>query len=384
MQPSRREFMATSAWGLAALGTGRLLEQSSQDAGSVLPTRGKSSGKPLPTNPPNTFGRYRTPYRFGLGGVAIGNGFAETSDAQAEAALEAAWEAGVRYYDTSPWYGLGVGEHRFGQFLHNHKGEDYVLSTKVGRLLKPTTDTPKNAGFVNPGPFSYQYDYSAEGTRRSIEDSLQRLGVEKIDIVFIHDLSPDNKDMGERWVDYFNAALQGAMPELSKMRKEGLIRGWGFGINTPDAALKSLDMADPDVCLMAAQYSILNHRDALDKTFPALQGRGVSVVVGSPFNAGYLTGRERYNYAGTIPPEAPVKRRRMTELAKEHGIDLRTAALQFCAAPDVVCAVIPGARNAEQVRANAASMQVVIPDEFWSALKREGMIAANAPVPKAT
>ena len=382
MASTRREFMATSAAGLAALGSGRLFGQSSQEPGAVLATRGKPSGRPLPTNPPNPFGRYRIPYRLGLGGVAIGNGFAETTEDQADAALQAAWDAGVRYYDTSPWYGLGLGERRTGRLLRRHGPDDYTVSTKVGRLLKGTTDAPKNSGFVNPAPFTYSYDYSAEGTRRSVEDSLQRLGVPRIDVVFIHDLSPDNKDMGERWVDYFSTALKGAMPELSKMRSEGLIKGWGFGINTPDAALRALELADPDVCLMAAQYSILNHREALEKTFPALRQKGVSVVIGSPYNAGYVVGRERFNYAGTIPGYAPIKRKRMTELAQEHGIDLRTAALQFAAAHEDVVSVIPGARNGAQVQSNVESMGVLIPDAFWSALRREGLIEQGAPVPK--
>lgn len=380
MITNRREFLATTA---AALGAGRVFGRSVQDSGAVMPTRGKPTGKSLPVNSPYGNGRYRPAHRIGLGGVAIGNGFAATPDLQAAGALEAAWAAGVRLFDTSPWYGLGLGERRFGRFLSTKPREEYLLSTKIGRVLKAASEPPKNAGFVQPAPFSYQYDYSADGVRRSVEDSLQRLGISSIDIVLIHDLSPDNKDMGERWVDYFNTALQGAMPELARMRKEGLIKGWGFGINTPFAALRALEIAEFDVCLMAAQYSLLDHREALEKTFPALQEKGVSILVGSPYNAGYLAGRERYNYAGSIPADAPVKRRRMTELADEHGIDLRTAALQFCDAGPGVSSVVPGARNAAQVQANVESMGIRIPDEFWTALKSEGLIARNAPVPKA-
>lgn len=382
MTVTRRDFMATSALGLAALGSGRLFAQSAQEPGALMPTKGKPSGRPLPTNPPNPFARYRLPYRFGLGGVALGNGFAETTDDHAAAALQAAWDAGVRYYDTSPWYGLGLGERRLGRLLARHDPADYVVSTKVGRLLKASAEPPKNEGFHRPAPFSYTYDYSGDGVRRSIEDSLQRLGIPKIDIVFIHDLSPDNKDMGTRWGEYYNTALQGAMPELSKMRKEGLIKAWGFGINTPDAALRAIEDSDPDICLLAAQYSILSHAEALEKTFPALYQKGVSIVLGSPLNAGYVVGRDRFNYAGTVPPDAADKRKRMGEVAAKHGIDLRTAALQFGAAHDAVVSVIPGARTASQVQADAESMTIAIPEEFWSALKREGLIAREAPVPK--
>lgn len=294
--------------------------------------------------------------------------------------MEGAWENGVRYFDTSPWYGLGLSERRMGFFLHNKPRGEYVISTKTGRILtagKPVTGTI----WKDPAPFDYHYDYSAEGTRRSIEDSLQRLGIASLDIVFIHDLSPDNEDMGEQWTDYFKVATKGAMPELAKMRDEGLIKAWGFGINTIEPALAALEAGDPDIFLSATQYSLMKHEDALNRLFPACEAQGASIVTGAPLNAGFLAGVDRYDYSGTIPEGFEEKRANMTELAKEHGIDLRTAALQFAAAPDVVCATIPGARNAEQAAENAVSMQVRIPAGFWTAMKKAGFIAENAPVP---
>jgi D-threo-aldose 1-dehydrogenase len=377
----RRTFLSATAAGAAALVTGRLLAQS-QGAGSLMATQGKPTARALPTNAPSASGRYRPPYRVGIGGVPMGNGFAPTTDEQAQATLEAAWAAGVRYFDTSPWYGLGLGERRFGRFLHNHKRDEYVLSTKVGRVLK-AADAPPATMWKEPPAFSYTYDYTAAGVRRSVEDSLQRMGVSSIDIVFIHDLSPDNPDMLEHWSNHFEVAAKGAMPELTRMRKEGLIKAWGFGINRPDAGLRAVEVADPDIFLLATQYSLLSHQEALDRTFPVLQRRGISVVVGAPLNAGYLAGRDRYDYRGQVPSDAPAKRARMGALAREHGIDLRTAALQFCAAPPTVSAVIPGARTPEQAQANVASMRIAIPDEFWAAMKREGLIAQNAPVPRA-
>ena len=325
--------------------------------------------------------KFKLEQNFGLGGVAIGNAFRPTTDQQAQEAMEGAWEAGVRYFDTSPWYGLGLSERRFGHFLHNHKREDYILSTKIGRLLKASKDIPPTM-WQEPSPFTYEYDYSASGTRRSIEDSLQRLGIESIDIVFIHDLSPDNGDMKDNWTEYFKIAEKGAMPELTKMREEGLIKAWGLGVNTVDPILKTLEVADPDIFLSATIYSLIEHEDALDRLFPACEQHDVSIVSGAALNSGFLAGIDRYNYSTEIPPAFIEKREKINRVAQAHGVDVRTAALQFAAAPEVVAAVIPGTRHADQAKANVASMTAKIPVDFWEELKKEGLIAAHAPTPK--
>lgn len=326
--------------------------------------------------------RYRPLTVSGLGGVAAGNGFHENPDTSVTAALEAAWNSGVRYFDTSPWYGLGLSERRFGHFLRNKKREEYTLSTKVGRLLTPDKDFKLEKGlWKGKLNFSYRYDYSAAGTRRSIEDSLQRLGVPYLDIVYIHDLSPDNQDMKDNWLQYFDEAMKGAIPELTKMREEGIIKAWGFGVNTLEPALKAIEEADPDIFLSATQYSLIKHEDALNKLFPACEKRDISIVVGAPLNAGFLAGVERYDYSGTFPEGVIEKRDKLLTLSKGHGVDLRTAALQFSASPKVVSAVIPGAWNPEQVTANADSFKASIPKAFWEELKHEKLIAENAPVP---
>jgi D-threo-aldose 1-dehydrogenase len=255
-----------------------------------------------------------------------------------------------------------------------------VLSTKVGRLLTAST-APNRTSWKDPSPFAYRYDYSADGVRRSVEDSLQRLGISRLDIVLVHDLSPDNGDMRDNYDDYFEQASNGAFPALTKMREEGLIKAWGLGVNTPQPALRSLEVADPDIMLLACQYSLLDHDQALRETFPTLAARGVSVLVGSPLLAGYLVGRERYLYGGPVPSGAADKRRKAMAIAARHGVDLRTAALQFAAAPPVVSAIVPGARNAAQAAANAASMGIAIPDAFWEDLRAQNIIAAQAPVP---
>lgn len=325
---------------------------------------------------------WRPPVRFGLGGVALGNGFKALGEAQAHDTLRAAWDAGIRYYDTSPFYGFGLSERRFGHFLHTQKRDAYTLSTKVGRIFTAGTPRPSPL-WKDPSPFTYRYDYTADGVRRSIEDSLQRLGIERIDIVFVHDLSPENDEELGGWKQQFEIAAKGAFPALCKLRDEGVIKAWGLGVNRIEPILEAARASDPDICLLATQYSLSNHARTISELFPLLDQRGISIVVGAPFEAGFLAGKDRYDYGDSIPAEHAKRRARMIELAREHGVDLRTAALQFAAAPSVVAAVIPGGRSPEQVTANAASMTAQIPSAFWDALRREQLIAADAPVPHA-
>jgi D-threo-aldose 1-dehydrogenase len=374
---TRRDFISTSLKAATLTGLAPVLPAVSEN----LTFTSGITGQTAQGQKESLLGqRFKPKQSFGLGGVAIGNAFRPTSDQQAQEAMQAAWDAGVRYFDTSPWYGLGLSERRFGQFLHNQKREDYVLSTKVGRLLTASGDVPETM-WVNPSPFDYTYDYTAEGTRRSVEDSLQRLGIENIDIVFIHDLSPDNGDMKDDWKEYFKTAEKGAMPELTRMREEGLIKAWGLGVNTIEPILKTLEVADADIFLSATRYSLIDHEEALNKLFPACEERGVSIISGAPLNSGFLAGIDRYNYSNDIPPVFIDKRQKIHQIASRYGVDVRTAALQFCAAPEVVSAVIPGTRYPEQAKENVASMEVKIPNEFWEELKSENIIAAHAPVP---
>ncbi|HKJ47723.1 MAG TPA: aldo/keto reductase [Christiangramia sp.] len=323
--------------------------------------------------------------KLGLGGVAIGNGFKVMSDKEAEQTLEAAWNAGIRYYDTSPWYGLGLSERRFGHFLHNKKREDYILTTKVGRVLTATNNIPETM-WNEPAPFDYKYDYSAEAVRRSIEDSLQRLGIESIDYVFIHDLSPDHNDEydeGTTWLDHFEVARTGAMPELTKMREEGLIKGWGLGVNTIEPIVKTLEEtdADPDIFLSAISYSLVDHKKALDELFPSIEKHDVGLIAAAPFNAGLLSGKDRYNYSGDMPEEKVKKLNGIKEIAQKHNVDLSTASLQFAYAPKIVNTVLAGASKPEQVQENAKAFDIKIPSQFWEDLKKENLIDERAEVP---
>lgn len=382
MAATRRTFINTLTKGAAAASIAPLLGNALDNNMALSPESGVT---PIVTesaaSSDSIAEHYRPPYKIGMGGVQLGNGFKETSDMEALQAMQAAWDAGIRYFDTSPWYGLGMSERRMGSFLHGKDKKDYVISTKVGRLMHPDADF-KHEMWKGRLNFNYKYDYTAEGTRKSVEDSLLRLGIPALDIVFIHDLSPDNVDLGEKWTEYFKIAQNGAMKELTKMRDEGLIKAWGLGVNTIEPAMKALEVADPDIFLSATQYSLVKHKDDLEVLFPACEKRGVNIVVGAPLAAGLLAGQDRYLYDGKKPKEIMEKYEKMKKVAAAHKVDLRTAALQFTAAPAVVSSTIPGARTAKQVTENAASMNTKIPADFWAELKKEKLIEEKAAVPK--
>jgi D-threo-aldose 1-dehydrogenase len=254
------------------------------------------------------------------------------------------------------------------------------------KLLKasPANEAKRYFPFTT-SPNDPVYDYSADGVRRSVEDSLQRMGIDRIDMLFVHDLSPDNIWLPDSWETLFEVAAKGAFPELSRMREEGLISGWGMGVNCPQPILRCLDVADPDICLLASQYSLVDHNYALETVFPKARDSGVSFVVGSSLNAGFLAGRPRYNYGPAnydIPDEKLAKRRALQEIADSHGVDLRTAALQFSAAPDVAAALVVGASSPAEVLANVTAMKTKIPPSFWVELKAKDLIAQDAAVPQ--
>lgn len=323
--------------------------------------------------------RFAPPGPLGFGGAPLGNMFAAVDEATAEATLVAAWDAGIRTYDTAPHYGAGLSEHRFGTVLRRFPRDAFVLSTKVGRVLKPdpavlSGPPPFDAGL----PFRAEYDYSADGTLRSIEDSLQRLGLARIDVVYVHDIAEDAHGPG--WREPFARAMRGAGQALIRLREEGVIRAWGLGVNRVEACEAALEQSDPDVFLLAGRYTLLDH-SALPTLFPRCAARDVRVVVGGPFNSGMLAGGAHFDY---VPASAVLldRRARLQSVCEAHGVDLRAAALQFCAAHPVVCAVIPGAKNPAKVSQNAVLMSQRIPPGFWRTLKDGHLIPAAAPVPE--
>jgi D-threo-aldose 1-dehydrogenase len=200
-------------------------------------------------------------------------------------------------------------------------------------------------------------------------------------MVFIHDLSPDNGDMKDSYTHYFEQAIHGAMPELTKMREEGVIKGWGLGVNTVTPILQTLEVADPDIFLSACQYSLIKHDDELNQVFPKVAERDISIIVGAPLCAGFLSGKDRYLYDGKFPAGVKEKLNALQQVAENHAVDLRTAALQFAAAPEAVSGVIPGAHTAKQAVQNAHSFKAKIPADFWRELKHDKLIEEHAPVP---
>src|ERR1700693_1135014 len=379
---TRREFLSITLKGTTMVAaTGFLAKAASA---SDMPDMAGSTGI-AQTSGSNGKGHYKPPFKFGMGGVPLGNEFEVVTDEDAYATIEAAWNAGVRYYDMAPWYGLGLAERRYGNFLHNKERSEYILSTKVGKLLK-ASKTAKNKEYFpfSPSPNDVIYDYTASGVRRSIEDSLQRLGIDSIDIAFVHDISSDNKYLPTPWPEQFEIARKGAFPELTRMREEGLIKGWGLGVNTPDPIMRLLQVADPDICLLASQYSLIDHKNALQQVFPAARAKNVSFVIGSSLNAGFISGSPRYNYgkeSDQIPTGCREKRKRLRKVASNHGVDVRTAALQFSAAPDIAAALVVGASSEQQILADYTSMQTRVPAEFWAELKAGRLIEDNAPTP---
>lgn len=322
----------------------------------------------------------RPEHQLGLGGVALGTAFENISEAQAQKVLEKAWQLGIRYYDTSPWYGLTKSERRFGEFLKNKNRADYLFSTKIGRLFHkvPPSKVPPTM-WKKPLAFDFEHDYSADATKRSIDDSLKRTGLDSIDIVYVHDLSEDQ--VGDRYDYHLAIAKKGAFKVLSNYRDQGIIKAWGMGVNKIQPILDCMEAADPDICLTATQYSILEHEDAVDRLLPTVKNNGVRLVSGAGYNSGFIAGRDRYNYKPQIPKGMMEKRDRISAIAKSHGTDIIAAALHFVLASDEFAAIIPGASKKDQVTGNVKAWKSKIPIDFWKELKAERLIYEKAQTP---
>jgi len=313
-----------------------------------------------------------------MGGAPLGNLAIPVPQADIAATFAAAWDAGIRHYDTAPHYGAGLSERRFGDGLRERPRDAFTLSTKVGRLLEPAADVPNfTENFRGGLPFRRRVDVTAAGARRSIEDSLQRMGLTRIDIVYIHDISEDH--LGPDWKRVFAEAMRGAAVALGELRREGTIRAWGFGVNLVDPCIAALEQSDPDIFLLAGRYTLLDHV-ALDRLFPLCAQKGAKIVIGGPYNSGILAGGDTYNYKAA-PPDLVARAARLREICARHGVDLKAAALQFCAAHPVVAAIIPGPRSAGEVTENARMMAAPIPGALWAEMKHAGLLPEQAPTP---
>lgn len=325
-------------------------------------------------------GAYHLNEKLGFGGVPIGTAFANISREEALAILAKAWNGGIRYYDTSPWYGLTKSERLFGEFLRTKPREEYIISTKVGRLFsKVAEDQVPATMWQHPLPYDFEHDYTGDAVKRAIEDSLERMGLDQLDIVYVHDLSEDQ--VGDRYFDFFKQATNGAFRVLSDYRDQGVIKAWGLGVNQIDPILESLEVADPDICLSATQYSIIDHEDAVDRLLPAIRKAGVQLVSGAGYNSGFVTGRDRYNYKPVIPKGYTEKRDRIKEIAKKYGIDMVSAALHFVLSAEEFVSIVPGAGNPQQVDANIRALHTEVPPAFWEELKMNGLVYDKVQLP---
>ena len=318
--------------------------------------------------------------QLGFGGAALGNLFRAVPEADAREAVEEAFAAGVRYFDTAPYYGYGLSEHRIGAVLRSKVHEEFILSTKVGRLLRADLVQSRGTEFCDPLPFGAEFDYGYDATWRSLEDSLQRLGLGRIDVALLHDLDPSVHDPAAH-ARYLAQARNGALRALAEMREQGIVTAIGVGINDWRAAARFVRESDLDVVLLAGRYTLLE-QEAAKSFLPVCEQRGVSVVIGGPFNSGVLAGDRQgaYDYA---PAPGPVRERvmRLHAVCKRHDVPLAAAALRFPFGQPAVVSVIPGMRSAAEVRDNVRLFNAAIPPALWEELRGEGLLPAELPVP---
>nr|WP_294514021.1 aldo/keto reductase [uncultured Rhodopila sp.] len=315
----------------------------------------------------------------GLGTATMGGSRIKISQTEGHALVSAAWEAGVRYFDTAPFYGAGAAEHRTGDALRDHDRDTFVLSTKVGRLLRPKSDNAPSAdGRLSPMPFQVVYDYSYDGIMRSVEDSYQRLGLARIDILYVHDIGAYQHGP-ELNAKYLKVLRDSGYRALEELRGSGVVSAIGIGVNEKEVLIEALGFGDWDAFLLAGRYTLLE-QGPLDDLIPMCQERGTSLVIGGPLNSGILAGRDTWNYA-PAPPEVVERVRQIETVCQAHNVPLAAAALQFPLAHPVVASVIPGPRSAAEFNENLPLFTLKIPPELWSDLRNENLLHPNAPVP---
>lgn len=318
----------------------------------------------------------------GFGGAPLGNLYEPLPERQAEATLERAWESGIRYYDTAPLYGYGLSELRFGRLLRGLPRDEFVLSTKVGRyFVAPGKQKVDYGQWAAPLNFSPVYDYSYDGTMRALEQSMLRLGIPRIDIALIHDV--DRRNHGDQYDWRFGEAIEGAQRALLELRRSGDVRAIGVGVNEADVCARFAREGDFDCMIMAGCYSLLR-QDGLDEFLPLAQEKGVRVILAGVFNSGILAEGPkegaRYNYLAA-PPEVIERVRRLDVLCSAAGVPLPAAALQFAAAHPAVVSVLVGMVRPEEVDANLRLLRTDISTMLWQAMKEDGLLREDAPVP---
>jgi D-threo-aldose 1-dehydrogenase len=323
----------------------------------------------------------------GFGGAPMGGFRATIPEADATELLEAAWAGGVRYYDTSPYYGYGRSELRFGAALRGKPREDYVLSTKIGRwmrTLRPGEAPPADLRPNGLPGFVPSFDYTYDGVMRSLEQSFLRLGISKVDIVLVHDV--DFWTIGDQALldERFRTVMEGGYRALDELRRAGVIGAIGAGLNEWEMCLRFAKAGDFDCMLLAGRYTLLEQAGPMAEFLPTCAQKGMSVIIGGPYNSGILAGPVKegapYDYKAA-PPAVVEKARRIEAVCKRHDVPLPAAALQFPLAHPQTCAVIPGALSRAEVEQNVAHLRRPIPAALWAELKQEGLIESAAPVP---
>ena len=322
----------------------------------------------------------------GYGTAPLGNMFRKIPDAEAAATVQAAWKAGTRFFDAAPFYGAGLAEIRLGKELAKHPRSEYVLGSKVGRLILDDLEEDAQSFGEKGDLFKHGhrnkvvYDYTEEGTVRSIEESLKRLGVDSIDFVWIHDVARDFH--GDDWVRVFEVAHRGAMAALTKLREQKVIKAWGLGVNKVESCELAIDMTEthPDAFLLAGRYTLLDHELALQRLMPACEAKKVDIVVGGPYSSGVLAGGKHFEYA-PASPAILTKVGKIEGLCKKFEIPIKAAALQFCLAHPASAAVIPGATKPERIAEDHAALNTVVPDGFWEELRKQKLVSPFAPLP---
>ncbi|AXK41109.1 aldo/keto reductase [Erythrobacter aureus] len=326
--------------------------------------------------------------QLGLGCASLGNLYRAIDRDQAFATVDAAWDGGMRYYDTAPYYGLGLSERRLGDALRHRPREDFVVSTKVGRLLDPdtATDLPEERhGFVTPMPFKVRYDYSYDGVMRSYEASLQRLGLARIDILLVHDIG--RLTHGDDHQRHFADLAKGGYRALDELRASGAISAIGLGVNEWEVCAEAMEIGQWDCFLLAGRYTLLE-QEPLHGFLPRCERHGAKIILGGAYNSGILAtgtrkgGEVHYNYA-PAPADIVERVARIEAVCDSHGVTLAAAALQFPLAHPVVQCVIPGMGEARRVHQTQQLFAQAIPAGFWSDLVAQGLLDPVAPVPQA-
>ncbi|RNA68563.1 aldo/keto reductase [Alteribacter keqinensis] len=319
--------------------------------------------------------------KIGLGTAPLGNMFRNVSEEEALATIQTAWDHGIRYYDTAPFYGFGLSEIRLGEVLSQYDRSDYILSSKVGRIILDEKEN-KSGLFEHGRKNKMLTDYSEDGTLRSIEDSLKRLKTDHLDFVFVHDISPDF--LGDEWTAKFEEARKGAFPALDRLRDEGVIKSWGLGVNTTEPIEKVMELEEvqPNLCLSATQYTLMQHEQALERMMPMADKKEMGFVIGSPYNSGALLGGDYFDYA-EASDEKKQHARELKDIAEKHGASLKAAALQFSSSHPAVEAVIPGSTRTDRIKEDLTALEDErIPHAFWEELVGRGFVSEKAPLPK--